>query len=218
MQASPLPLIFLPTQKRELSIAERFRSKFVPSAGGCHIWKAGRDRDGYGWFNVPKTETAPKRLRRAHRVAYILFVGDLPQHLEIDHDCHTKDRTCIGGKTCPHRACVNPAHLVAVTGRVNTLLGRGITAREAQQTHCLRDHPLSGPEADVYIMPSSGGRQCRPCKALGARRRKAERAQVALSGAGHSEVRAMDRVLVPAQRIAFEQGALIFAANPGGES
>lgn len=79
---------------------ERFWLK-VDKSGDCWLWKAGRDTNGYGAFER----------NTAHRTAYELSVGPIPDGLEIDHLCHVK-------------ACVNPAHLEAVTHRVN--LGRRV--------------------------------------------------------------------------------------------
>jgi hypothetical protein len=66
---------------------------------GCWIWQLST-ANGYGqvWFFG--------RLYRAHRLFYILLVGDIPEGLQIDHRCRL-------------RLCVNPDHLEAVTGPEN---------------------------------------------------------------------------------------------------
>ena len=48
---------------------------------------------------------------RAHKVAHLLWNGEVPEGLEIDH-------------TCFDRLCVNPDHLEAVTGEVNRARAR----------------------------------------------------------------------------------------------
>ncbi len=154
------PLLFLPTQRRELALVERFTAKVRVDESGCHIWTAARDHRGYGLFNVK-----PK-LRRAHRVSYVLFAGEIPEGAEIDHLCHTRDVSC-DGTNCPHRGCVNPLHLEPVSHRENVLRGRSPSALVAGKTHCPDGHPLSGD--NLYVIPSTGGRMCRVCRTRNAK-------------------------------------------------
>src|SRR5437773_10375437 len=67
----------------------------------------------------------------AHRFAWILMIGEIPDGLTLDH-------------LCRRTMCVNPAHLEPVTHRVNVLRGIGRTAINARKTHCKWGHPLSG--------------------------------------------------------------------------
>jgi hypothetical protein len=97
----------------------------------------------------------------AHRVAYELLIGAVPNDLTLDHLCHTRDAACPGGRTCPHRRCVNPAHLEPVSGRVNRLRGRSPAAANVHKTHCPKGHPYD--EANTYVNPAHGGRVCRTC-------------------------------------------------------
>jgi len=77
--------------------------------------------NGYG------TRSAHRRCetRLAHRIAYQLVVGPIPDGLVLDHLCHTRDPDCADNANCPHRRCVNPAHLEPVTRRENIARGRG---------------------------------------------------------------------------------------------
>lgn len=101
------------------SLQERFEAKVNyngpvnPKTGTrCHIWTASRllpnpprekrshaiaDEDGYGQINV-NGRPVP-----AHRVAWELYVGPIPEGHQIDHDDDE-----IG---CRIRACVNIGHL-----------------------------------------------------------------------------------------------------------
>jgi hypothetical protein len=94
--------------------------------------------EGYGYYHPPGT--GPRNVR-AHRYVYERLVGPIPAGMTLDH-------------LCRNRACVNPAHLEPVTGPENTR--RAV----ALQTHCLRGHPLSGP--NLYCR--NGRRHCRECR------------------------------------------------------
>lgn len=112
----------------------------VAIVGGCWQWR-GATTWGYG------TAWAEGRTRRAHRLAYELLIGPIPDGLDLDH-------------LCRNRACVNPTHLEPVTRRVNLLRGVGLTARRAAQTACIHGHPFD--QANT-IRRRDGTRDCRSC-------------------------------------------------------
>jgi len=97
-----------------LTTEQRFWS-YVNRGGpdDCWLWTGGTSA-GYGRF------TPEHGVRvRAHRLAYELTVGPIPDELQIDHLCHNRDATCPGGPSCRHRRCTNPAHLEPVIQQVN---------------------------------------------------------------------------------------------------
>lgn len=78
----------------------------------CWLWQGRVAPDGYA-----KSSKDVQQEQLAHRWMYRKLNGEIPEGLEIDHQCH--DSNCSGGITCLHRRCVNPAHLKAVTKSVN---------------------------------------------------------------------------------------------------
>lgn len=87
----------------------------------CWPWRLGLFTAGYGSL---RREGKPVS---AHRVAYELARGSIPEGLEIDHVCHDPAE-CRGGNDCPHRRCCNPAHLVPKTHADNCAADRTILA------------------------------------------------------------------------------------------
>lgn len=62
----------------------------------CWKWTGGIDKDGYGRFSLKMGNGILQK--RAHRISYALFVGDIPKNKYVLHKCDT-------------RSCVNPSHL-----------------------------------------------------------------------------------------------------------
>jgi hypothetical protein len=83
---------------------------------GCREWAGKVTAKGSGHT------TLKGKAIGAHRLAYLLFKGSVAPGLQVDHTCHTKD--CDLAAACPHRRCVNPDHLEAVTAAENVRRGR----------------------------------------------------------------------------------------------
>lgn len=151
------------------SPSDRFFSKVdkADGAGACWIWTGARVR-GYGQFFAGPD--ASRRLISAHRWSYEFHIGPIPDGLQIDHRCHSVDRTCVGGVACIHRACVNPAHLEAVTGQTNTdrippLPGARRGLHQTFKSHCPKGHAYTPENTYVHIRQGGGlNRVCRQCK------------------------------------------------------
>jgi hypothetical protein len=84
------------------SVRERFEKFFEPEPNtGCWLWMGTVERRcGYPQIWYEGTNCL------AHRIAYELYVGPIPDGLVLDHLCRV-------------RSCVNPKHLEAVTAAVN---------------------------------------------------------------------------------------------------
>jgi hypothetical protein len=125
-------------------LAYRFWSKVgdPDPATGCTEWLASL-RNGYGQMGV-----SSKRTEYAHRIAWELQVGPIPDGLWIDHKCR-------------NRACVNVEHLRLVTPRQNALENNSCpTAINAAKTRCDHGHPFD--DANTRHL-AGGGRNCRAC-------------------------------------------------------
>ena len=136
---------------------ERFFNKVMPEPNsGCWLWTGAMNNTGYGafWFNG--------RITKAHRASYELFVGKIPDGLQLDHLCRI-------------RCCVNPEHLEPVTGSEN--VKRGLTPainrlRESSKTHCPQGHEYN--EENTYVT-AAGWRKCRQCRKAASKRYHARR-------------------------------------------
>ena len=89
-----------------ITVEERFLAKTEWAENGCLLWTAVLINEGYGRFWYEGKHTL------AHRAAYEIFVGPIPDGMTVDHECHNKDPICPGGIYCLHRRCVNYDHLV----------------------------------------------------------------------------------------------------------
>lgn len=148
--------------------AVRFCAFVDRSAGpdGCWIWTAGKV-NGYGSFRLGKRKV------RAHRVAWVMWSGQPEPEpgLHLDHACH--DPQVCFGPGCPHRACVNPAHLRVATPKENTANSNALPMQRKRRTHCPAGHPFDAGNTYHYrAADGTTGRQCRPCNATNARPRR----------------------------------------------
>lgn len=105
----------------------------------------------YGQFSITKSQKV-----LAHRYAYELLVGPIPEGMTLDH---------VKSRGCTNTLCVNPAHLEPVTQRENVLRGIGIPAVNIRKTHCKRGHLFDRENTYVYPPSSkrSGRRRCNTC-------------------------------------------------------
>jgi hypothetical protein len=90
---------------------------------GCWLWTASVDQKGYGQFAM---KPAHKRPLKAHRVAWEIYRGQVPDELCVLHKCDQP-------------ACVNPDHLwlgtVADNNHDMFEKGRSAPPRVAGEAH-----------------------------------------------------------------------------------
>ena len=109
---------------------------------GCWMWIKQLDRSGYGRITVPKEYKEPgvrHRVDRAHRVAYKVLRGSVPEGMELHHVCENK-------------GCINPDHLEPVTRKEHR--------RKRLPEECKHGHPFD--DANTYV-GKDGRRHCRTC-------------------------------------------------------
>jgi hypothetical protein len=130
------------------STLTRFLAKIdFGGGGGCWLWTAARDDEGYGKFNY---SYAPRLQAVASRYAYELFHGPVPPGMQVDHLCRV-------------RHCVNPGHLEAVTPRENTMRSTSFAAVNAVKTRCRNGHEFT-PDNTYLERGLANKRRCRACR------------------------------------------------------
>jgi hypothetical protein len=87
---------------RPAPLEVRFWAK-VDKTKDCWNWTASRGTAGYGQIGIGGRYGRP---HLAHRVAYELEIGPIPDGMQVDHICH-------------NRICVNPSHLRLATNKEN---------------------------------------------------------------------------------------------------
>lgn len=130
---------------------------------GCILGPA-NETLGYCHVRVPVVGRKRPVKVYAHRIAYELYVGPIPQGQEIDHLCRVRN-------------CINPAHLEAVTHAENIARRpstRGIPRPDAKSRweatpgYCVNGHEWTA--ENTYTRPDGRGRMCRACNSKAVQR------------------------------------------------
>lgn len=144
--------LFINPKCQHLSLADRFHSRLIKT-DGCWTVRVKTLSEGYArlWKDG--------KSYHAHRVAYELYKGPIPEGLTIDH-------------LCRNRACVNPDHLEAVSIRENVLRGNSPSAVVYRTNLCSRGHEMT---PENTLRQANGKRRCRTCTIEYERKRARER-------------------------------------------
>jgi hypothetical protein len=108
---------------------------------GCWNWRGSLYRNGYGKYG--------SRGYMAHRLAYELTKGSVPEDMCLDH-------------TCRNRSCINPDHLEIVTLVENVMRGESLHALNARKTHCSEGHEFT--DKNTYRRQDRETRECKTCR------------------------------------------------------
>lgn len=128
-----------PLERREIprAFVARFATKYIKSEpDACWLWQAGKYPRGYGMVNLGRYADRRQHTEYAHRVAYVIAKGNIPQGQVVRHSCDTP-------------ACVNPQHLIlgtqadnvndaAVQGHYNVAHTCGVRKLSDRDVHDIR--------------------------------------------------------------------------------
>lgn len=135
-----------------VSVIDRLFSRTVPEPnGGCWLWDGAVDKEGYGRVSHPDWR---RGTTTAHRLAYEVAVGRVPDGLVLDHLCRV-------------RCCINPLHLEAVSVGENNRRGTSWSVNSGK-TQCPHGHEYT--EQNTYIY--RGRRHCRACNLVRTHRKR----------------------------------------------
>jgi hypothetical protein len=129
-------------QRTHAELVELFMTKVSVNTNGCWEWTAFIDKHGYGMCGFAG------KMRRAHVVAYMLFVGPFPAGMVTNHLCY-------------NRKCVNPEHIEAVTVMENNQKKQTQANRNTYKLFCKRGHLFD--DDNTIIDKKTNARKCRAC-------------------------------------------------------
>lgn len=148
-----------PTATKPTKSAMEVLGERTTKRDGDECWRVeiGIRRDGYAQVSIAGAKFL------AHRVAYELAKGPIPEGLVIDHLCRVRN-------------CVRPDHLEAVTNIENMRRGLGYGLQNGMRTRCINGHEYT-PE-NTYAHPKTGKPRCRECQRAHDRARTTRRREL----------------------------------------
>lgn len=88
------------------TVSERL-ARYEVDENNCHNWTGATNYGGYGvvWDGT--------KTQKAHRLAYLVLVGDIPEGADLHHLCENKK-------------CINPDHVELLTRSEHVRLHRAV--------------------------------------------------------------------------------------------
>lgn len=120
---------------------DRFWSK-AEWQGDCLVWNAAHNVEGYGRFHYEK------KFWMAHRLAYQIKFGDIPNGMQVLH-------------MCDNPPCINVNHLF-LGDNADNVADKVSKERQARnyKTHCKNGHEYT--EENTFVR-KQGWKECRTC-------------------------------------------------------
>lgn len=140
----------------KVPIEDRFWTHIRVTEAGCWEWTGKRRANGYGLTSINRRDV------RAHRMAWTLSQGPIPDGLCVCHHCDNPP-------------CVNPAHLFLGTkgDNLRDMCAKGRDSKyNAKKTHCKHGHPFDESNTRISQRDLNGKlrRSCRKCSVLNTRK------------------------------------------------
>lgn len=120
----------------------------------CLVWVGATNSQGYG------VATINGHPELAHRVAYEVEYGPIPDGYVVDHLCRVRN-------------CIKPEHLEPVTTEENTRRGRSAKGLQVGDT-CQNEHVIT--EGRLYTK-RSGATECMECRRIGTKANRNKQAR-----------------------------------------
>lgn len=125
-------------------VKKRFEEQFVPEPNtGCYVWAAKIGARGYGQFYLNG------RTERAHRAAWKLYVGPIPDGMKVLHHCDFPP--CVNWERC--------LFLGTLQDNAQDMIAKNRHA-QLSKTHCPTGHPYAGDNVYLFL---GKYRRCRTC-------------------------------------------------------
>jgi hypothetical protein len=139
--------------ERQAPIEQRILRRRKVTPNGCWEFMGARNTRNYGQTTVGSMKDGSRRVRKIHALAYELWVGEVPEGMELDH-------------LCRNPPCFNPAHLEAVTHQEN------LRRAYPEKSECFKGHPYVD---GSFRIDSQGRKKCRACRRERAATQRARR-------------------------------------------
>lgn len=138
--------------RKPIPIGVRLERRTRKIENGCWLWQGAPGRNDYCQIEIRECDRhkyGGGKMPPVHRVAYIEWVGAIPDGLYIDHLCEVPN-------------CIKPEHLRPASPRENVLRGNTVAAKNRAKDRCPKGHPLQG--------EIQGRRYCKECRKLSSAR------------------------------------------------